>query len=647
MRTLVIGGVAAGTKAAAKLKREDRSAEVILITKSSDISYAGCGLPYYVGGLIETEEELIVNTPKKFEGLTGVRVLTGREAFHLDVEAKYVQARNLANGEEEVYSYDNLILAVGASPIVPDVPGMRLPGVFQMRTPQDAYAMRAYVEEHRVKRAVVVGGGFIGLEIAENLQVRGVSVTVIDMMPQIMPNVLDPEMAAYVKKHLQKSGIRIQTGTALKAVLGENEATGIQTDQGTIQSDLIVVSIGIRPNTAFLKDTGIKMDRGTIVVDEQMRTSLPDVYAAGDCVVVKNRITGMSQWSAMGSSANYEGRTLAQVLTGKDKTYPGVLGTGVVKLPGMNVGRTGLTEAQAREAGYDVETVLAVTDDKAHYYPDSDSFATKMIADRGTHKLLGIQVVGAGAVDKMTDIAATSIAMDARLEDLENLDLAYAPPFSTAIHPIVQAAYILQNKISGEMVSMTPAEYARGKAKGYKVVDVCPNPQIAGAVYVDLSTVNGAIEGLAKEAYGPGNRLLVDLYNCVQGYNNIFAIGDTALMISKEYPKGHPQVVQPAIQQAHNLIQNLDRKERGLEMQPFVYHNKGSMATIGRNHAVVELKNLRFGGFPAWAVWLFIHLMSIVGVKNRLFIFVDWMWSYFTYDPSLRVIIKPLRRDKP
>lgn len=156
-----------------------------------------------------------------------------------------------------------------------------------------------------------------------------------------------------------------------------------------------------------------------------------------------------------------------------------------------------------------------------------------------------------------------------------------------------------------------------------------------------------SIEGLTKEAYGPGNRLLVNLYNCVQGYNNIFAIGDTALMISKEYPKGHPQVVQPAIQQARNLIQNLDRKERGLEMQPFVYHNKGSMATIGRNHAVVELKNLRFGGFPAWAVWLFIHLMSIVGVKNRLFIFVDWMWSYFTYDPSLRVIIKPLRRDKP
>lgn len=499
MKTLVIGGVAAGTKAAAKLKREDRSAEVTLITKSRDISYAGCGLPYYVGGLIETEEELIVNTPKKFEGLTGVKVLTEREAVHLDAEKKTVQAKNLLSGEEEEYSYDNLIIATGASAIVPNVPGISLPGVFQMRTPQDAYDLRAYIEEQSVKRAVVAGGGFIGLEIAENLQAKGISVTVIDMASQIMPNVFDPEMADYAKKHLQKSGIRIQTGTALKAVLGEEKASGIQTDHGTIMADLVVVSIGIRPNTAFLADTGMEMDRGTIVVDNQMKTSLPDVYAAGDCVVVKNRITGKSQWSAMGSSANYEGRTLAQVLAGKEKYYPGVLGTGVVKLPGLNAGRTGLTETQARDAGFDVETVLAVTDDKAHYYPDSDAFSVKMIADKNSHKLLGIQVFGAGAVDKMTDIAATAIAMDARLEDLENLDLAYAPPFSTAIHPIVQAAYILLNKISGEMVSMTPAEYVAGKAKGYKVVDVCPNPQIAGAFYVDLSSVNGPIDGLEKE----------------------------------------------------------------------------------------------------------------------------------------------------
>ena len=224
MRTLVIGGVAAGTKAAAKLKREDRSAEVLLITKSREISYAGCGLPYYVGGLIETEEELIVNTPEKFAGLTGVKVLTQREAVSLDPEKKTVYARNLENGEEETYSYDRLILAVGASAIVPDVPGITLPGVFQMRTPKDAYDVREYMEKQQVKRAVVAGGGFIGLEIAENLQAKGIAVTVIDMASQIMPNVLDPEMAAYVEEASPENREFVSRPvTALQGILGEEK----------------------------------------------------------------------------------------------------------------------------------------------------------------------------------------------------------------------------------------------------------------------------------------------------------------------------------------------------------------------------------------------------------------------------------------
>nr|WP_317282452.1 FAD-dependent oxidoreductase [uncultured Sellimonas sp.] len=499
MKILVIGGVAAGTKAAAKLKRENQRAEITIITKSKDISYAGCGLPYYVGGLIENREELIVNTPATFEKLTGVSVFTRREAVSLDAAEKIVKAINLDTGEEEKYSYDTCILAVGASPFVPDVPGVTLPGVFTMRTPDDAIALRNYIKENQAKRAVVVGGGFIGLEIAENLQHQGLDVTVADMASQLMPNIFDPEMAAYVKKQSQKKGMHVMTGAALKEVLGEEKARGVKTDAGNIVSDVVVMAIGIRPNTGFLTESGVKMTKGLIQIDEQMRTNLPDVYAAGDCVMVKNRLTGKPQWSAMGSSANYEGRTLAQVLGGKNKSYPGVLGTGVVKLSGMNAARTGLTEQQAKEAGYDVETVVAVTDDKAHYYPDSDSFVTKMIADRSTHQLLGVQVFGAGAVDKMVDIAATIMAMNGKLEDLENLDLAYAPPFSTAIHPIVQAAYILLNKINNEMVSMTPAEYAAGKAKGYKIVDVSPNPQIPGAFYVDLTSVNGPIEGLEKE----------------------------------------------------------------------------------------------------------------------------------------------------
>ena len=499
MKVVIIGGVAAGTKTAAKLKREDRSAEVTLITKSTDISYAGCGLPYYVGGLIEEREELVVNTPQKFAALTGVEVLTGREAVGVDSEAKTVQAKNLATGETENYSYDRLVIAVGASPAELPVEGMDKQGVFKMRTPDDAVAIRSYIEENHVKKAVVIGAGFIGLEVAENLQAKGVSVTVIDFASQVLPEILDAEMANYVKKHLRNKGIRVITGAKAEAVLGAEAVSSVRTSAGTLPCELLICAAGIRPNTDFLKDSGLDMFKGTIKVDAQLKTNLPDIYAAGDCALVTNRMTGAEKWSPMGSSANMEGRTLAQILAGKDKSYPGVLGTGVVKLPGLNCGRTGLTEAQAKAAGYDVITALAVTDDKAHYYPDAATFITKLIADKTTHKLLGAQILGAGAVDKMTDIAVMGISMGAVLEDFENVDFAYAPPFSTAIHPFVQAVYILLNKLDGTLVSMTPAEYAEGKADGYRVIDAGMKPSIHGADFVNLTEVNGEIPGIAKD----------------------------------------------------------------------------------------------------------------------------------------------------
>ena len=498
MRVLIIGGVAAGTKTAAKLKREDRNIEVTVITKDQDISYAGCGLPYYVGGAIGTRDELIVNTPQKYSGLTGVEVRTGKEAVALDAQKKEVTVKDVLTGNTEVCSYDKLVIAVGASPAELPVEGSGLPGVFKMRTPDDAEDIRTYAEANQVKKAVVIGAGFIGLEAAENLKARGVGVTVIDFAPQILPNILDPEMAGYAKKHLISEGIRVLTGTSAQAVLGSEKVTGVRTSAGTLPCEMIIMAAGIRPNTAFLEGTGIEMFKGTILVDAQMNTNLDDVYAAGDCVMVKNRITGKPQWSPMGSSANMEGRTLAQVLAGAQKTYPGVLGTGVVKLPGLNIGRTGLTEAQAKEAGYDVITALVPTDDKAHYYPDASFFITKVIADRTSRKLLGVQVFGPGAVDKMVDIAVMGINMDAKLDDFENADFAYAPPFSTAIHPFVQAVYVLMNKIDGTIVSMTPAEYAAGEAEGYRVVDVQPEPAIRGAFYVNLAKVNGEIEGLGK-----------------------------------------------------------------------------------------------------------------------------------------------------
>lgn len=498
-KILIIGGVAAGTKAAAKLKRMLPDAEVTIITKGKNISYAGCGLPYYVGNVIPDKESLIVNTPAKFAALTGAQVLTEREVTALNAENKTVQVKNIRSGAEESYQYDSCILAVGASSVVPPLPGVTLPGVFTMRTPDDAIEAREYLKENEAKRAVVVGGGFIGLEVAENLLAQGMSVTVIDMAPQIMPG-FDIEMADFAKRHLEKKGIRVLTEVKMEGISGNGKAEGVRTDKGYLPADLVILSMGIRPNTAFLKDTGIQMEKGTILVDDKLKTSLPGVYAAGDCAMVTNCFTGKRQWSPMGSSANMEGRTLAQAFGGQDASYPGVLGTAVVKLLELNGGRTGMSEEEAKAQGYDVISALTVTDDKAHYYPGASYFAIKLVADRQSHKLLGVQVLGPGSVDKITDIGVLALSMNASLEQLQNLDLAYAPPFSTAIHPFVTAVNVLLNKCSGVMDSMTAGEYLRGEAKDYRIIDVNPaGPTIPGAAYVDLLKVNGDIPGIGKE----------------------------------------------------------------------------------------------------------------------------------------------------
>ncbi len=500
MKIVIIGGVAAGTKAAAKIKREDRSAQVEVYTKSRDISYAGCGLPYYVGGSIESREELIVNTPAKFSALTGVTVFNGQEAVSVDPSAKTVRFCSVADGSLSDVSYDKLIIATGAAPVIPRIDGTGLSGVFTVRTPEDAVAVRDYIEKNNCRKAVVAGAGFIGLEMAENLMSRGLSAAVIDMMSQILPGVLDPEMAGFAARHLRKKGMKIMTGTSLLAIKGNEKAETVSTSGGELPADVVILSIGIRPSTSFLDGSGIELLKGAVVVDEYQRTNLEDIYAAGDCAVVKNLITGQRQWSAMGSTANITGRCLAKTLTGTRKPYAGCLGTGVVKLADdLNAGRTGLSEEQAKAAGFDPISVVCVTDDKAHYYPDSDTFTIKLIADKATEKLLGMQVLGAGAVDKMTDIAAVGISAGLTLSDFDTMDLAYAPPFSTAIHPFVQACYILENKIGGAFETITPVEYASGAAKGYRVLDVQPEPKIFGAEWIDLGKVTGELEGISKD----------------------------------------------------------------------------------------------------------------------------------------------------
>ena len=529
MKYVILGGVAAGTKAAAKLKRCDRNADVKIYTKGADISYAGCGLPYYIGGDIPSRDSLIVNTPQKYAGLTGAEVYTGCEATAVDSAARTVSLKK-ASGETFTETYDKLIIATGAAPFVPPVDGVQLSGVFCVRTPDDVVSARAYMEQQSCRKAVVCGAGFIGLEVAENLLARGMDVTVIDAAPQIMPNAYDKEMADFAGRKLRAAGMRVLTSTSLKSIEGEGRAERVVTDNGALAADLVVLAIGVRPATGFLADSGIEMYKGTILTNEQMQTNLPDIYAVGDCAMVKNALTGQKQWSAMGSTANLAARAMAKALNGAGSGYGGCLGTGVVRLlPDLNGGRTGLTQEQAEAAGYEASSVVCVADDKAHYYPGASVFVIKLTAETATGRLLGLQVFGAGAVDKMTDIAVLGISGGMKLQDFDTMDFAYAPPFSTAIHPFVTACYILENKISGEFTSISPAAYAAGEARDYTVLDVQPAPAIPNARWINLSAVNGPVEGLAKDA-----KLLLVCARGKRGYflqNRLKAYGYTNTLV--------------------------------------------------------------------------------------------------------------------
>ena len=318
------------------------------------------------------------------------------------------------------------------------------------------------------------------------------------MAPHVLPG-FDPEMSEYIENKLMEAGIPVVTGVAVTGIEGDGKVEKVLTSKKPYKTDLVVLSAGIRPNTAFLEDCGLEMIKGTIITNEFGETNLPDVYAAGDCAMVKNALTGKAAWSPMGSTANIAGRVIAQNMMGAGLQYRGVLGTAVCKLPELNVGRTGLTEEQAKSEGFEPISVITVVDDKAHYYPDASTFIIKMIADKATEKLLGVQVIGSGAIDKVIDIAVTGMMCKATLSDLADMDLAYAPPFSTAIHPFEHTLNVLRNKIRGAFETFTPAEYAADAAEGYKVVDACLQPSIEGAPYVDLTTVEGVIDGLALD----------------------------------------------------------------------------------------------------------------------------------------------------
>lgn len=495
MDILVIGGVAAGTKTAAKLKRENRDYNVTIITMGKDISYAGCGLPYYVGGVIENKDSLIVNTPENFEKLTQVKVITNTEALKINRDSKIVSTKNVVTNEEKEFNYDKLVIATGADPIKPNLDGINLKGVYYVRTPEDAIKLRDIIENDEIKRAVVVGGGFIGLEIAENLLENNIKTTVIDASESIPPG-FDKEISLYLQEKLIDNGIMVLTNEKVVSIIGDEKVSKIKTDKRVIKADLVIMSVGIKPNTKIAEECGLNLeDNKTISVDYNMQTSDENIFAVGDCASVKNIITNKVTWSPMGSSANKEGRCVARTIAGKESKFKGVLGTSIVKLLDINAARTGLTEEEAISLGYNTESVIVPLDDKAHYYPGAGLLFIKLIADIDSEKILGAQVFGKGSVDKQIDTVATAIYFGGKLSDLQDLDLAYAPPFSTAISPLGHAANVLLNKITEGVKIVRFEDFIENK-ESYKIVDVNKVPTLENALYLDLSSIDGKIENL-------------------------------------------------------------------------------------------------------------------------------------------------------
>ncbi|MHB0936224.1 MAG: FAD-dependent oxidoreductase [Armatimonadota bacterium] len=502
MRLLILGGVAAGTKAAARARREYPDAEVTIVTQDEYVAYAGCGLPYFVGGEISEAKELIVRTPEEFKQENGITVLTRHQAVKINSAEHEVLARDLMTGAEKSFHYDKLIIATGALPVVPQIEGITLKRVSTVRGLTDAKKIRALLDTGKLHRAAVIGGGFIGLEMAENLARRGLTVSVVELKPAILPG-FDPEIAALAKNHLEEHGIQVYTGEAVTRILGNDhgEAAGVVTDARTIDADLVILSAGIRPNTEVAAAAGVKTDdRGLILVDEYLRTSVPDIFAVGDCASVRNRITGADAYSPMGSTANKTGRLVVANLFAPAEAFPGVQGTTIVRLFTLNAARTGLSTEEAREAGFDVETVLVPTPDRAHYYPGNRMIITKLIADRATHRLLGAQVVGEGVVDKPIDTLALGIAMGITVEQLSGMDLAYTPPFASALSSSIVAANVMLNKLAGKLRGVSPCDLEPNDPS-WQLVDVRTEPEYL------IKAIPGAINIPLQELYERRNEL--------------------------------------------------------------------------------------------------------------------------------------------
>ena len=485
MKVVVVGGVAGGASAAARLRRLDESAEIIMFERGEYISFANCGLPYYIGGEITDRAALTLQTPQSFHSRFHVDVRINSEVTAIDPKAKQVTVRSKDRGEY-TESYDKLILSPGAAPIRPPMEGADNERVFTLRNIPDTYKIRGYVEEQHPKSAVVVGGGYIGVEMAENLKNAGVDVTVVELADHVIAP-LDYDMACDVHRYLKEKGVGLILQNGVQSIREEGGALRLTLSDGEIDTDLVIMAVGVRPDTALAKEAGLELNRrGAIVVDEHMLTSDPDIYAVGDAVEVTDFVTGEKAYIPLAGPANKQGRIAADNICGIPTTYKNTQGSAVLKIFDMTVATTGVNERAAKAAGLDYDKVYTFSNSHASYYPGSTGMSIKTLYEKGTGKILGAQIVGFDGVDKRCDVLATAIRAGMTAKDLTELELCYAPPFGSAKDPVNFVGYVIENTLAGRVKNFFWDDVAKLPRDGsVTLLDVRTDLERENGQYID------------------------------------------------------------------------------------------------------------------------------------------------------------------
>ena len=484
MKVVIVGGVAGGATAAARIRRLDEQAEIVVFERTRYISYANCGLPYYIGGVIADPETLTLQTPESFYTRFRVRMKVRHEVTALHPERKTVTVKNLETGEEFEESYDKLLLSPGARPAQPRLPGMGISRLFTLRTVEDTFRIKSYIDQAHPKSAVLAGGGFISLELAENLRELGMEVTIVQQVGQLMEP-FDPDMAAFLQSEMRRHGVKLALG---RTVDGFEETDGgvkvlLKEEASPLCADMVVLAIGVTPDTRLAGAAGLELGvKGSIVVNDRMETSAPDIYAVGDAVQVRNFVTGQDTVVALAGPANKQGRIAADNICGGDSRYTGAQGSSILKVFGMTAALTGLNETQARAAGLDADAVILSPMSHAGYYPGGKVMTMKVVFETGTCRLLGAQIVGYEGVDKRIDVLAAALRAGMKATELKELELAYAPPYSSAKDPVNMAGFLIDN-------------LARGLLKQWRLEEAASLPQDGSVTLLDTRTAEEYAQG--------------------------------------------------------------------------------------------------------------------------------------------------------